>query len=145
MKISMESEGESEGGQVDEFNLKDYKIKKVSFWEKVDKKKFIIIVLLFVALFLLITIIILVVLLSGGNDSKEEGEKELPSIGEIICEYLVLDSEKNTKCRAFPFFSFQFLSEASPPGKRSKQTGVGLSKKRFPTQSDTGSFPPHEV
>jgi len=79
------------------------KIKKLTFWEKVDKKKFLIVVLLLLALLLLITAIILVVLLNGGHNEKEEkeerdeGEGVLSSIGEIICEYIVSDPNKNTK------------------------------------------------
>ena len=52
---------------------------------------------------MLITTIILVVLLNGGNNEKDEEEERdekegvLPSIGEIVCEYIVSDPNKNTK------------------------------------------------
>ena len=84
----------------EDFTLTDYKVKKVSLWEKADKKKLLIItVILLLILLTIITVILIVVSLGGSKDEKEGGKEEkdeiLPSIGEITCEYIVKEFDKN--------------------------------------------------
>ena len=75
----------------EDFTLTDYKVKKVSLWEKIDKKKLLIIVVILLLILLTIITTILIVVSVGG---KGEEELLLPSIGEITCEYSVQDLSK---------------------------------------------------
>ena len=75
----------------EDFNLKDYKVNKVSLWEKLDKKKFLIIVVILLLILLIIISTILIVVSVGG---KKEEELLLPSIGEFTCEYSAQDLTK---------------------------------------------------
>ena len=85
----------------EDFTLTDYKVKKVSLWEKADKKKLLIIAVILLLILLTIITVILIVVSFGGSKDEEEGGKEekkdeiLPSIGEITCEYIVKEFDKN--------------------------------------------------
>ena len=76
----------------EDFTLKDMDIKsKTSFWDKLDKKKVAkIAIISFSVISLLIIIIVIAISLAKDKKNKK------PSIGEIICEYNIQDTKKET-------------------------------------------------
>ena len=77
----------------EDFTLKDVDLKSKSFFGNLNKKALTIMSIILSAI-IVILIIILVIYLS--SEKKSEEEQLLPTIGEIICEYEIKDTDFNT-------------------------------------------------